>query len=223
MQHSRMSSTASPAMRTSGGSASRTIFCSVAAVQRSVSARHAALHWSSSTGHACHLWADWLHQPPSPGTRSCYTAGRGAHKRTVQWRACSWACMLAACLPGSVSQCSSAPLRFLIDRISYDRLKPFGGLQTISAPRTTSWPLPLQQVAPDSVFFKMAATMIAKTSAFMGVKPVQAKQPKAVAGRGTMVVRAGAYDEELISTAVRARMRPCARTRPVQKPRAGLI
>jgi len=73
------------------------------------------------------------------------------------------------------------------------------------------------------VFFKMAATMIAKTSAFMGVKPVQAKQPKAVAGRGTMVVRAGAYDEELISTAVRPRTRPRARTRLLQKPRAGLI
>ena len=49
----------------------------------------------------------------------------------------------------------------------------------------------------------MAATMIAKTSSFMGVKPVQAKQPKAVSCRAAMVVRAGAYDEELIATAVR--------------------
>ena len=54
----------------------------------------------------------------------------------------------------------------------------------------------------------MAATMIAKTSSFMGVKPVQAKQPKAAASRGAVVVRAGAYDEELMATAVRPY--PCA-------------
>ena len=41
------------------------------------------------------------------------------------------------------------------------------------------------------------------TSTFMGAKPVQAKQPKAAASRGALVVRAGAYDEELMSTAVR--------------------
>ena len=46
------------------------------------------------------------------------------------------------------------------------------------------------------------------TSSFMGAKPVLAKQPKAAASRGALVVRAGAYDEELMATAVR--LCPCA-------------
>lgn len=53
--------------------------------------------------------------------------------------------------------------------------------------------------------------MIAMTSSFMGAKPVLAKQPKAAASRGALVVRAGAYDEELMATAVR--LCPCAAAR----------
>ena len=51
----------------------------------------------------------------------------------------------------------------------------------------------------------MQSTILPKTASFLGVKPTVSR-PHRLAGpsRGPMVVRAGAYDEELIKTAVSA-------------------
>ncbi len=48
----------------------------------------------------------------------------------------------------------------------------------------------------------MVATMLAQTSSFLGTKTVVAQKQARVANRGVVAVRAGAYDEELIQTAV---------------------
>ena len=51
----------------------------------------------------------------------------------------------------------------------------------------------------------MVATMLAQTSSFLGTKAVlPQKQQRVAANRGAVAVRAGAYDEELIQTAVSA-------------------
>ena len=49
---------------------------------------------------------------------------------------------------------------------------------------------------------KMVATMLAQTSSFLGTKTVVLQKQARVANRGVVAVRAGAYDEELIQTAV---------------------
>ncbi len=49
---------------------------------------------------------------------------------------------------------------------------------------------------------KMVATMLAQTSSFLGTKTVVPQKQARVANRGVVAVRAGAYDEELIQTAV---------------------
>ena len=51
--------------------------------------------------------------------------------------------------------------------------------------------------------FNMVATMLAQTSSFLGTKAVVPQKQARVANRGVVAVRAGAYDEELIQTAVR--------------------
>ena len=48
----------------------------------------------------------------------------------------------------------------------------------------------------------MVATMLAQTSSFLGTKTVVPQKQARVANRGVVAVRAGAYDEELIQTAV---------------------
>lgn len=49
----------------------------------------------------------------------------------------------------------------------------------------------------------MVATMLAQTSSYLGSKAVAHQKPTRAASRGVVAVRAGAYDEELIQTAVR--------------------
>ena len=49
----------------------------------------------------------------------------------------------------------------------------------------------------------MVATMLAQTSSFLGTKAVAHQKQARAANRGVVAVRAGAYDEELIQTAVR--------------------
>ena len=53
-----------------------------------------------------------------------------------------------------------------------------------------------------SFLLKMVATMLAQTSSFLGTKTVVPQKQARVANRGVVAVRAGAYDEELIQTAV---------------------
>ena len=48
----------------------------------------------------------------------------------------------------------------------------------------------------------MVATMLAQTSSFLGTKAVVPQKQRLAAHRGAVAVRAGAYDEELIQTAV---------------------
>ena len=49
----------------------------------------------------------------------------------------------------------------------------------------------------------MAAPIVAQTSGFLGVRPTARRPQRSVVGRSSLKVRAGPYDEELISTAVR--------------------
>lgn len=51
----------------------------------------------------------------------------------------------------------------------------------------------------------MVATMLAQTSSFLGTKAVAHQKQARAVNRGVVAVRAGAYDEELIQTAVRCR------------------
>ena len=48
----------------------------------------------------------------------------------------------------------------------------------------------------------MAAPIIAQTTSFLGVRPSARRQQRSIVGRSSLKVRAGPYDEELVSTAV---------------------
>ncbi len=50
----------------------------------------------------------------------------------------------------------------------------------------------------------MVATMLAQTSSFLGTKTIVPQKQARAANRSAVAVRAGAYDEELIQTAVRS-------------------
>ena len=51
----------------------------------------------------------------------------------------------------------------------------------------------------------MAAPIITQTTGLLGARPISRRPQRAVVGRSSLKVRAGPYDEELISTAVSAR------------------
>ena len=58
----------------------------------------------------------------------------------------------------------------------------------------------------------MVSALLSSTPCLLGSRPVAARpQSRQIAGRKALVVRAGPYDEELITTAVSPGSLPCPR------------